>query len=50
MGLTSASTHELDEDAILGDPSARPAALRVEAREDLVAARAALEAIGSGAG
>jgi acetate kinase len=33
------------EDAIVGDPSARPAVLRIEAREDLVAARAALDAI-----
>ena len=48
LGLPSVGTDDVDRDAVLAGgegPGATPAVLRVEAREDIVAARAAVGAI-----
>jgi acetate kinase len=39
LGLAPLEAVPVEEDAVLSEPGATPAVLRVEAREDLVAAR-----------
>lgn len=46
LGIARIETMETGRDGILGTPGRGPAVLRIEAREDVVAARGALAAIG----
>jgi acetate kinase len=50
LGVEHAKEDDTDGDAVVGKPSARPAVVRIEAREDVIAARGALDAIGRHAG
>jgi acetate kinase len=47
IGVAAITDTEMREDGVISSPDVSPAVLRIEAREDLIVARAAAQIVGS---